>query len=166
MEVRPERAIHAFKVEQPWFFDAPEIVDLFTRAFTGENARFEVHPDEARTYAQQHISEPGHDGADHWLNFWTVHHEDAGFCGFMMMSYAPWPMCPNVCLAHFHCERADCREPMLTKAFAWAYSLGLTKVSITNFTLRSDAAHMRLFRKFGKGNVVGSLIVYDLEDRV
>jgi len=155
----------AFKVELPAFFDEPQIADLFARAFGGDNAKFDVDPEEMRRYMRANILEPGEDGVPHWLNFWVAHMPAHGFCGFIIGSYTPWPLCPNMCLSHFHVDVAACTEALLTKAFGWSYGLGRTTIALTNATGRSDAAHMRRFRKFATGHPVGTVINYDLTER-
>lgn len=169
LPVREVRPAHAIRVTQPAFFDLPEIKALFRRAFDegGNEARFDTSSADTLAYLKEHIRDPGEKGTgvDNWLVCFVVLHKDAGFCGFVIACYTPWPMCQNCCLAHFHLERGDCREALLNKAFGWAYGHGLTKISLTNATGRSDEAHMRLFRRFGRGKVNGSVIVYDLEDR-
>lgn len=157
---------HAFKVEVPAFFDMPKVVDLFERAFTGENAKFDADPEEMRRYLRDHITDPGDSNGiplRHWLNFWVAYHDDPGFCGFIVLTYAPWPMCPNLCAAHFHVEHRAARRPLLDKSLAWALKNGLTRISLINQSPVSDRGYLRITERYGKARVKGSHITCDLE---
>lgn len=163
--IAPARSTHAFKVTDPEIFDLPGVVELFERAFSGGNARFDIDPEEYRIYLRDHITEPGFNGIDHWLHVWLAMGFGQGFLGFMIMSYAPWPACSNLCAGHFHVERPLKRSVLLDAALGWARSVGLNRVSLVNQTGASDRAYLRMTRPYGDARVVGSMIECDLKER-
>lgn len=165
-DARAEPA-RAFKVENPEFFNLPEIVAMFRRAFNGEHGeryeQFGVDADAMRIYMRENILASGFHGLATWLQFWVVL-DDGEFCGFIIGSYSPWPQCPNCCLLHIHVDKGGIRDMLITKAFGWAFSNGLRKISICNGSGKSDKVYQRWFRKYGSARVVGSLMEINLED--
>lgn len=161
------RPAHAFKVETPAFFEIPEIIELFRRAFHGEHGeryeQFGVDAEEMRIYLRDNILASGFHGLATWLQFWVVLH-DGEFCGFIIGSYSPWPQCPNCCLLHIHVDKAGVRDKLVTKAFGWAYGNGLTTISICNGSGKIDKVYQRWFRKYGRAKVVGSVMRIDLTE--
>ena len=156
----------AFKVEVPAFFDLPEIVALFDRAFHGKDGdhdHFGIDPEEMRVYMRDHLTETGYNGIETWLLFWVVL-QDQEFCGFIIGSYSPWPMCPNGCLLHIHVDKSGVSDTLITKTFGWAYGRGLRTISITNGSGISDKVYRRWFRRYGKATVRGTLMNIDLEE--
>lgn len=156
----------AFKVDNPAFFDLPQIIELFKRAFhgdDGEHDHFGVDPEEMRIYMRDHLTEPGYKGMQTWLYFFVVL-EGGDFCGFIIGSYSPWPMCPNGCLLHIHVDKSGVSDTLITKAFGWAYGRGLRAISITNGSGIPDKVYQRWFRKYGKATVRGTMMDIDLEE--
>ncbi len=155
-----DHGVRSFRVENPAFFKMPEVVAMFDRAFTGKNEKFEIDPNEMRRYLGEHIEDPSH-----WLTLWSAHHPERGFEGFVLCTYTPWPLCPNLCVGHLHADVPYAREPLMNSVFDFAKASRIDSVTVTNGSGRSDALYKRLFRKYGKGTVIGSVIVYDLEER-
>lgn len=148
----------AYQVWNTTVLDIPEMRALLDRAFA--DGKFDVDPEEMRAFLQRDL-----DPLNPWLLFWLATHPQHGLCGFMLITYVPTPVSPNPCIAHFHVDVPEAREPLLVEGFKWAVSKGLRHCTIVNATGRSDAAHARLFRRFGRARRRGSLMVYDLGER-
>jgi hypothetical protein len=158
---RSARASHAFKVVLPSFFELPEIVAMFDRAFTGENSRFGLEPNSLRFYLRDHISDPGEIGPpkiDHWINFWVALNADEKFCGFLVMSYSPWPMSPDLAAVHFFAESPGARRVLLDTSLRWAVGEGFETVAFVNQTGASDRAYARGARPYGKITSLGTMM--------
>lgn len=148
-----------YRVLNTALFDSEEVIALFDRAFPEKN-KFGIDAAQMLEFLKRDVSE-----SDPWLLVWLAHHPRHGWCGFSIVTYTPTPVSPNPCIAHLHCDIPECRDPLVSAGFTWALSKGIGHCTIVNATGRSDEAHLRLFRKFGKGERIGTLINYDIRDR-
>lgn len=147
--------IEVAKVENPVAMQLDSVRELMKRAFG--DGRFGTTPEGALEGLRRAIGSPG-------VHVWMALDERGDAIGFGVIVYAPWEFAPNAFIAHFHVDRPAAREPLLARMYGWGRSKGIRYVNTVNATQRSDRAHMRLFRGFGRGKVVGSYLVYDLEE--
>ncbi len=144
-----------FEIWKPEALDRPEIVALFHRCFA--HPKFERDADEVRLFVREQL-EDGGEG----VRLWVASAPQHGFCGMSLMTLGGNALEPDPCITHFVAEIPEAREPLAAANFKFLRENGFEKFSIVNMTGRSDAAHMRLFRKFVSGKVSGSVIVYEL----
>ncbi len=146
-----------FPIWNPEALERPEIVALFHRSFAAP--KFEQDADEVREFIRGELAEGGEN-----LRLWVASTPQHGFCGMSLMTLGGAPLSPHPYLAHFVAEVPEVREPLVAATFRFVKEGGYKKVAIVNVTGRSDEAHMRLFRRFASGSVMGSVIFYRLED--
>jgi hypothetical protein len=103
------------------------------------------------------------DSRKEWVKLFIAIDERSGPCGLALVTVSIDPLSPHPWVSHFVAEKRGAFEPLLDASVGYVRGRGFSKISILNQTGASDVAHIRMCRRWGKGAVGGSLIVYDLE---
>ncbi len=90
--------------------------------------------------------------------------ETRGPCGMSLAVLVTNVLSPYPWINHFVAECPEARDPLVEATLGCFRSLGFKKLSVYNATGASDDVHRRLYRKFAKGTVRGSHIVYEMEN--
>ena len=148
--------MRVYEIWNPDVLDREDVKALFERCFA--DPKFNADPDVVRRFVAEQIA-----SRDRSVRLWVAVSPEHGVCGMSLMSFSVCPLSPHPWISHFVAEVPEAREPLVRANFIACRELGFDKVSIMNMTGRDDGSHMRLFRKFARGNPRGSVIVYQLE---
>jgi hypothetical protein len=150
--------VTAVKITNPNALDSEEMRALFLRTFA--DPKFMVSSTkELVAYLQDHLSQdnPG-------IHLWVSCSAGRGLCGMGIITTWTNPLSPFPFLVHFAAEIKDAREPMRKAMHDFMRSEGYIAFGTHNVSHLSDRTIFKIFSKFGPAEVVGSLILWQLED--
>jgi hypothetical protein len=135
---------------------APRMRAFIARCYS--DSKFDVDPEALCDFLVTEL-----DSRKEWVKLFIAIDERSGPCGLALVTVSIDPMSPNPWVSHFVAEKRGAFGPLLDASVGYVRGRGFSKISILNQTGASDAAHIRMCRRWGKGTVGGSLIAYDLE---
>jgi hypothetical protein len=145
------------KITNPEALNSEEMRALFLRTF--EDPKFMVSSTKALVeYLQDHLSrdDPG-------IHLWVSCSAEHGLCGMGIVTTWTNPLSPFPFIVHTAAEVRDARDPMGQAIHDFLREEGFTRAFCHNISHLSDRTLMRTFAKFGGAEVLGSLILCELE---
>ncbi len=150
--------MRAFELWNPKALDGSEMRGLFLRAF--DNPKFGINPGDARLYLRASLS--SRNPTD---KLFVASSREHGLCGLAVVTLGVCALSPLPWLSHVFAEKPGAREALVEESIKAVRGAGFSKLALFNAHKASDEAQMRLVRHQMKGEVIGSLIVYDVEKR-
>jgi hypothetical protein len=147
--------VQAFRVTDPSVLDWPEVVALFERSFA--DPKFRMDGEAIREAMKTDLP----DGV---LELWIARAPQHGLCGMVVLTIPSHPISPFSQVIHFVAEVPMARRALTDACFVHLREKGVKSVAIHNVTGATDDAHLRMFRRYAEGQVMASLIVYELRD--
>lgn len=150
--------VNVFRITDPATLDWLEVRALFDRAFA--DPKFGIDAEATRKHLQLKL------GTGEGLFYiWVAQSAQHGLCGLILVATGTFPLSPHPYIAHLFVDEPAAREPLMHYGVSFVASLGYRSIAVVNMSGKSDAAYLRLFRKFGAGEVKGSVIVYEIGER-
>jgi hypothetical protein len=149
--------VTVIKITHPVALESEEMVALFDRNFSYPGIT--INTKELIEYLQGHFAQdkPG-------IHLWVSFGEERGLCGMGIVTTWTNPLSPFPFLAHFAAEIREARKPIQEAMHTFLLGEGFTNMGGYNASHLSDRALYGVLSTFGTGEVLGSLILWQLED--
>jgi hypothetical protein len=135
---------------------APRMRAFIARCYG--DSKFDVDPEALCDFLAIEL-----ESQEEWVKLFIAIDEESGPCGMSLVVVSVDPLSPNPWVSHFVAEKRGAFGPLLDASVGYVRERGFRKISVYNATGASDQAHLRMCKRWGKGEARGSLIVYELE---
>jgi hypothetical protein len=147
--------IKVISIDDGYAMRLPWMREFIAACYAGP--KFDIDPEAFCDYLFTEI-----DRDKPWVKLFIAMDGDRSPCGMALVTVAVDPLSPNPWLSHLVGDERGASALLIDAVVGYVRERGFSKISIFNQTGATDAAHIRMCRRWAKGTVGGSLIVYDL----